>query len=301
MKTVKNRKRKFALGMKIAALCSCLALASVGFASWLVVHEPEDQTVDGAVNVALTSSAELKEIKATPTLGADDADYKAEFVFGRPTKGEAAPIKWLVPEDVEVEDLVEEYTLTFKPQNLPTEAKAVFAFDFDGIVDSVENNTALTTLIQKGYVTLTITIGDAEGSLGTQVTKTFNTTTPFPLVDDLETPAVDESVLTFVVPWEKLSTLQEAGDTASIPFKIEFEWGGTFGGENPYNFYNTLVDPDADAKAGALNVLGEIASLVKGITLDQATGKTEVTGAKDYSYLISIDASIDLGGLEYPD
>ena len=300
MKTVKNRKRKFALGMKIAALCSCLALASVGFASWLVVHEPEDQTVDGAVNVALTSSAELKEIKATPTLGADNDSYAAKFVFGRPKKADAAPIKWLVPEDVEVEDLVEEYKLTFKPQNLPTNAKAVFAFDFDGIVDSVENNTALTTLIQKGYVTLTITIGDAVEFPGVEVvTKTFNTTTPFPLVDDPATDD-DESVLTFIVPWEKLSTLQTAGATASIPFTIEFEWGGTFGGENPYNFYNNLVDPDADAKAGALNVLGEIASLVKGISMDQATGKAEVTGAKDYSYLISIDASIDLGGLEYP-
>lgn len=301
MKTVKNRKRKFALGIKIAALCSCLALASVGFASWLVVHEPEDQTVDGAVNVALTSSAELKDIKATPTLGADNDSYEAKFVFGRPKKADAAPIKWLVPEDVEEQDLLEEYTLTFKPQNLPTEAKAVFAFDFDGIVDSEENNTALTTLIRKGYVTLTITIGDAEGSLGTQVTKTFNTTTPFPLVDDLETPAVDESVLTFVVPWEKLSTLQDAGATASIPFTIEFEWGGKFGGENPYNFYNNLVDPDATKKSEALTILGEIASLVKGISMDQATGKAEVTGAKDYSYLISIDASIDLGGLEYPD
>lgn len=316
MKTVKNRKRKFALGIKIAALCSCLALASVGFASWLVVHEPEDQTADGNVNVALTSSAKLDEMVVTPVLDAAKNPVFSTFIFGRPKKADAVAIKWLVPQDMEIEDLTEVYKLTFKPKNLPVGAKAVFKLDLDAITkeivddETVETvvNDKLTTLISKGYVTLKITIGEDLAGNKFQniapVSMTFNKTNVFPVVDNPETDAVETDTLTYTVPWTVLETIQNSSGTAEIPFKVEFAWGEAFGGINPYNYYNSIDDSEltAEVKQRALNVLAEIASTVKGITLAAAKGEEQAAAnAKAMQYKISIDASIDLSGIAYPD
>lgn len=301
MKTIKNRKRKFAFSMKIIAALSCLAIASVGFASWLVVHEPESTNTAGDVNVALTSAAELVFEKPTPTLG-DVGNGNVEvssFSFGRPAEKGAVDIKWLVPQEVETEDMIEVYTLTFKPQNLPTGTIAKITLDFDAVHATTDGsttnyqdiNTRLAKLISQKYLTLSIQI---DGQT--------------PVVYDEENPLpTTGAVVKYDVSWDDLLAAQTGNESISVNFTIQFAWGDAFGNKNPYVYYNTMEDPTAQDKVDALNVLAEIAALVKGTQLFDEDGDP-VAGA-DYridgadaplSYLVVIDAELDLNNVQYP-
>ena len=48
---MKQRKGKFTLGMKIASILSCIALVSVGFASWWIIRLPSPETKGGSFEV----------------------------------------------------------------------------------------------------------------------------------------------------------------------------------------------------------------------------------------------------------
>ena len=298
MKTVKNRKRKFALGIKIAALCSCLALASVGFASWLVVQDPDAKHNVGDVNVALTAEADLLFEKPAAIKVSDTNLNLNSFSFGRPAT-EEVQIKWLVPQEVETEDMIEEYTLKFKPQNLPTGTVAHVSLDFDAVyatgsgetTNYEDRNTKLATLISKGYLTLTITVG--EGVKAKSV-----------IYDKSNALPVTGGVVNYDVDWDTLYAAQNATEdnakSISLPLTIEFAWGSTFGGDNPYVYYNSLENPTALQKEAALEVLAEIAATIKGLEYEEVkAGTANEVNAKPISYLVVIDAELDLDDVEY--
>ena len=302
MKTVKNRKRKFALGIKIAALCSCLALASVGFASWLVVQDPDATNTAGNVNVALTAEADLIFDKPTPTLGVGNGEYVPKFVFGRPADKGAVAIKWLVPQQVETEDMVEAYSVSYAPLNLPTNTIAHFTLNFDGVTTSVVDgqtnytdvNTRLATLISKGYLTLTVTFGDQTVVYNDAKDGEENFTNALP---------AEGASVTYTVDWATLNAAAlAAGGKGTIDFSIQFAWGSAFDGKNPYVYYNTLENPTAQQKEAALDVLAEIAALVKGLDKDAIKAGTALEpdpNPNALGYLIVIDAELDLKDVEY--
>ena len=271
MQTLKNRKRKFALSVKIIAMLSCLAIASVGFASWLVVHDPNAKDVGGQVNVALTSAAEL-----TLSATAKEADLsvgnvaKAKFSFGRPTT-KTVDIKWLVPQDVDVEDLLEEYSIGYTPSNLPTGTKAKFTLTFAGVVSGGDGNARIAELIADEYLTLTVTFGG--------VSKTYNKTNAFPAGGAVLEHSLDAAAL---------------AAAGTIDLTIQFAWGEKFGNKNPYEYYNGLPHTAGNVTE-ALTTLKLLAAIVKG------TGDYQVAGADaPLSYNVNIDAELDLSGVQYP-
>lgn len=310
MKTVKNRKRKFALGIKIAALCSCLALASVGFASWLVVQDPDAKHNVGDVNVALTAEADLLFEEPAAIKVSDTNLNLNSFSFGRPAT-EEVEIKWLVPQEVATEDMIEEYTLKFKPQNLPKGTVAHVSLDFDAVYKTIsgdttnyaDRNTELATLISKGYLTLTITVGE----VGSAQSVTYDKDNALP---------VTGGVVNYDVDWDTLDAAQKALDVGaqsiSLPLTIQFGWGDAFKltrtideeevtkNWNPYIYYNSLSNPTAEQKIAALEVLAEIAATIKGLDYEQVkAGTANEVNAKPISYLVVIDAELDLSAVTY--
>ena len=75
MKTLKRKNRKLALGVKIASLLSCVAIASVGFAGWIIVGNPSVDVSSGTLNAYTVSESGLTLTKAT--------DATENIVFGK--------------------------------------------------------------------------------------------------------------------------------------------------------------------------------------------------------------------------
>ena len=100
----KTRKIKFTLGMKIASILCCVALVSVGFASWWIVNYPATTAVEaGSFTVY---SVDTKNVKITDVTFYDDesdqtgtavtkdqqgndvANADAEIIFGAPSEAD---------------------------------------------------------------------------------------------------------------------------------------------------------------------------------------------------------------------
>ena len=272
MQTLKNRKRKFALSVKIVAMLSCLAIASVGFASWLVVHEPNTTTNAGDIEVAVTSATKLQLAVGAVKPGEGVVDgYNHKFVFGRPDPKPTTENFWLIPQGVGVESLSAAYKLTYTPENIPDGGKATLKLSFNGVVGGEVDKTKLAALISKGYLTLTVTFGD--------VSKTYNKTNPFPASGLVEV--------------EKELDYEKLQDVTTLDFSITFAWGSAFGGENPENpyvYYNNMAHTNENAEE-ALEVLDEIATLVQGADEDDASD--------DLSYKVTVSAVLDLSNIDH--
>ena len=79
---MKQRKGKFTLGMKIASILSCIALVSVGFASWWIIRLPSPETKGGSFEVYSVDEKKINytDVKFVTEAGAEDTTPK--IIFG---------------------------------------------------------------------------------------------------------------------------------------------------------------------------------------------------------------------------
>lgn len=70
-----------------------------------------------------------------------------------------------------------------------------------------------------------------------------------------------------------LATVDE-NNSATVVVKVSFEWGNKFDNKNPYDFYNTNLNPSEDTITEALNALKEIKKLAGQKFIVTITGKT---------------------------
>ena len=106
---MKTTKRKFSLGVKIASILSCVAVLSVGFASWLIVNVPTEtnntigsfevyEVKEKSVTLAYDWGADSAPDKDGEDNYTDAATTAAKIIFGKPASGTATN-NWLRPED----------------------------------------------------------------------------------------------------------------------------------------------------------------------------------------------------------
>ena len=267
--TMKQRKFKFSLGMKIASILSCIALVSVGFASWWIVQYPTKSTTSqGSFEVYSvgTKKVEISDPVFNPTTDANIA-------FGKQLKdddGNDVVVKWLIAdEEVGVQNLDAQFTFNVSMKDVTdkeeggTEEKlssehlnkylSEITFTLDDIVGSTgADSTALQAAITAGYIT------------GPTVTysyvKTGESTVLKSGSDDWTDQKIDFSIDTSAASCSQIT----------VTVTITFAWGSTFGGTNPYVYYN--------GQTYSQTVAGNAQTALKGLyDLNGTKYKVEIT------------------------
>lgn len=205
--------KKFSLGVKIASILSCVAVLSVGFASWLIVNLPTEtndtigsfevyEVVDNSVTLAYDWGADGEGDFVKNDQGDDTTTYTekaqaaAKITFGKPASS-SVQNPWLrAGSDVQNEKLTATVKVTIGNYNeLTSFSASIDASVFSGISTLVGTPTV-------SYKTTEGTNADTDGTIGV-------------LSKDELTAAAGVVVVEFT-----------------------FSWGTAFGGNNPYDYYN---------------------------------------------------------------
>ena len=250
---------KFSLGMKIAAILSCLAIVSMGFASWWIVKTPEETTV-GDFTVY---EADVKRIK----FDVKDINNGSapNIVFGKPTNPTSGG--WLIPgADVATEDL--QATIVFDVYVADESDSGAITADTSTTLDTLLSNItvnfapnetiaqALNNAIKNKYITApvidaTYTYEGAAAAVDTVEAKTYTYDS-----DDLS--KAGGATLTIAAP---------AQTKITVTLTITFDWGDAFKATindttdnyNPHIYYNNLTNNPTDEQIvqakNALNAL----------------------------------------------
>ena len=231
---MKQRKFKFSLGMKIASILSCIALVSVGFATWWIVQLPEPAPLEEGSFTVYT--VDTKNIKIENLAFSDVTPARnpvvssSRIIFGK-TSGVTE--NWLLARDIEEQNLTA--TITFdvnlydnyeegKTNSLGTGAIK----DYVGNINLLFSPTATTNLdnaINDGYIT------------APKITYSYGTGN----TDSVDYNSGDTTLA--------ISMEGATGNTVAVTVTIVFGWGEAFDDDgtadedatdnlNPYVFYN---------------------------------------------------------------
>lgn len=229
-------KRKYLL--PIIATCMAVAVLAVGFAGWLITGYNADGTAQGNFVTYDVSNNYFTVTIDAKTDGTPE-DTAGEIVFGRPA-GDPSPTAWLEYEDVEVEDLTANFTVTIRPDvefdtdTVPQRDVAAVLGTDKVVVTLAPLPEAYTNAKTAGYVgavTMAATNGTYDGDALT-----------------LELPA---NAFTITADGE------DANKTATCAITVTFSWG-TNG--NPYTYYNSLTNEKPNREA-ATKLLEEVYKL----------------------------------------
>ena len=220
-KTLKKfRKVRLSLSMKIISLLSCIALVSMGFASWWIIKIDTGTTMGSFV----TYQVEEKNIHIDGFSALIDADSHPDIVFGAPA---GSVNGWL---QVHNETKVEAMSFTYT-YDLWAEGEDVRAL-VDSVVLTLTPTQTVAANLQKavarGYIknpTVSGSIGSANATPGTFDGTDIEVT--FDITDQSTTKSV---------------TKDTGSETAvQVSVTVTFEWGAAFGNSNPYTYFNTLT------------------------------------------------------------
>ena len=213
---MKKTTKKLSLGMKIASILACLALVSVGFASWWIVQLPDPvEYNEGSFTVYSVDTKNIKienlEFANTPA-----GESSSTIIFGK-TSGVTQ--KWLLAEDIDDQNLTATFSfdVNLYDNYKEDEVNDLGTGAINSYVDEITLDflpTGIDNAISNGYITapkITYTYGTNNTG-----TKTYSSGTT--------TLSIDMAGAT--------------SNTAHVTVTIEFDWGATFGGQNPYEFYN---------------------------------------------------------------
>lgn len=230
------KKMKFSLGMKIVSLLSCVALVSMGFASWWIVQTPEEQYREGDFTVY---TVEEKHVTFS-----DVAITNSTIVFGTPT--DTSITKWLIPSPT-VQTQVLQTELSFTTTVTETTP------NLDVLLDSINIEFDMSSIMTNFAAAIT------EGVLGTPVL-----TASYALGDS--TDYTDVTGITFdTTDYKTVITVPaQANATMKIKVGLQFVWGYT-DGKNPYTYYNaqTYTTGLASAAAADLTALAKLGTGAK--------------------------------------
>ena len=284
----KARKIKFTLGMKIASILCCVALVSVGFASWWIVEFPQAQQFSAGSfevydvttkRIAINNIKFLDDVNDTTAtavnLETPDADIEdAKIVYGKPTEaqktahftGTKTDKGWLGATDVDDEDLstILQFDVAVADNEsgdkLSTYVQTItVTLDAEDIFGTINNGVAAPKMSYK----IGTTASDAFGGEVTYTKETSNA----PLVLDIPSSAFGD------------------GATVTVQIKLDFGWSYTSDQSNvtinPYLHYNEQ-DYDGDlanelTKADNSGILDKIYALNNAkydITISTTPGRT---------------------------
>lgn len=255
---MKQKKFKFSLGLKIATILSCVALVSMGFASWWIVSIKNN---DGAQAGSFTVyEVEEKEVEVTV-----DSWENETIVYGTSKKTPATTPTWLLAADSGMlpENLVA--TLTFTVSATENLDKLIGNVDVT-FVPNTDSKTMFDNAIAAGYISAPV------------INASYKTATAATATDIYSDPATQNKDFTYNSSELKVSLPAEALVDGSVTVTVTFNfgWGAMTNGENPYDYFNTTtydeeysndnftfagINGDKTNKAAALNMLATVKNL----------------------------------------
>ena len=219
---MRQRKKasKLSLSVKLISILACVAVMSVGFASWLIVGVPETTTLaDGSFEV-------YNVVDKTVTMS-NESFTNSLIKFGKPT--ENASTGWLVADgNVAVANLKATYTATYSA----------------AAGDSVKINEAMSKVTVALASNTTLNSAITNGYLGAPLVFVY-------LDDVLQNTEVADQTYDNGFSYDAVMPAE-----SSVTLKVEFvfSFGEKFGNENPYTYFNTLeagAKPDGSDKTNA--------------------------------------------------
>lgn len=203
----------------VLCLLATFALASVGFASWILTNP--NAAVTG------TTTGDFTVYNAVDKSVSVEVEFTNEtFVFGSPVDQNEFANPWLTMDGLSTDVLSTTITLTVSNYESLSDAGLTVEI-YDVFADS-----KLKAAIDGEYIQCKSgSFSDTEKTL----------TLP------------DESTVKAYTLTKTISKSEITAGSGTVSFNLTFDWGVTFGEENPYNYYNAL---DYDASASTeLNAL----------------------------------------------
>lgn len=243
---MKKTTKKLSLGMKIASILACLAIVSVGFASWWIVNYPKPvEYTDGSFEVYGVETKNIYFDNMTWGTGKDDA----LIIFGYPTgattnKGWFGYSKWTEQntDGVKEEDMTAVFNFTLKMDdesetinNYMDVVTVTFTPVYDGFAALV-NDTK--------YIAAPVIEYSLDGGTSWETGATYN-----------------GGATTFDIETETMT-----GSFQNIKLRFTFGWGEYFNDEttqenlNPFDFFNGQ-DYSVDLAGEAQEVMVAIKAL----------------------------------------
>lgn len=273
-KAMKNFKKvRLSLGMKIIALLSCVALLSMGFASWWIVKLDTPSASSGSFEAYGVVTQEV-------TIGAFAFDNDTSTIkFGYPDGYTRTQSDWLIPQTTTATSTapVQKEVLSTKvgiiisvnDNNADVEDASLSDLLNTATIDfTLGNESAFEKAVKDGYITLNVsyTVSDvtAENGKGSTSKLATEATTSYNFTADTENTGTKISM--------PISFANANVTKVYVELTITFGWGDHFAKDganvNPYTFYNskTSSDPIAEGSAtkwadDAVTALGVIATL----------------------------------------
>lgn len=272
----------------VVGLLMFVSLISVGFASWIISTSTEKEA-EGSFTVEEVVDARLGiEYKwVTPVYGdtsdpsnitgyTEDADAN-NIHFGSP-KNMNTSGAWLTNTD-EKEEILDVYLqITFTNLRgsgykldgaITLDYKAKNTVEDNEETDEDETENPFNELGSE-YVKFAETNLDTKTNL-VKIYLVSNTVIP-----EGQTESVTTYYLSSTEDYAEnkvLATVDE-NNSATVVVKVSFEWGSKFENKNPYDFYNTNLDPSEATITEAINALKEIKKLAGQKFIVTITGKT---------------------------
>ena len=268
---MKQKKFKFSLGLKIASILSCLALVSMGFASWWIININNN---DGAKTGSFTVY-DVTEKNVTVTV---DSWTTPDIVYGASTKDDpVTTATWLVKNDEEMADesLVATLTFTVSSDTNLNELIQPVSVTF---VPNEATKTAFDNAITAGYIAAPIV---------TASYKVNNEGEPVDIYSDPEGQVKEftydkeaDGGLTIALPDAAM-----ANKSVTVTMTFTFDWGSMTGGENPYDYFNTKSATAAYEDADIYNGSNKNAALAM-------LGAVDALGADGFGYNVTVNAAV---------
>lgn len=192
----------------VLCLLATFALASIGFASWVLTNP--DVTVTG------TTQGDFTVYDATDKSVSVSASFSnTGFVFGAPVTPETGGTPWLTTESMSPDVL--KITVTLTVTNYSSLSDSGLTVKVYLYPNPTLEKTGLQTAIEKNYISCK--------------TGTFST-------QDIKIGSDTKSayVLSINIPKSKIKQIEDSV-VGTATFDLEFEWGTLFEKTNPFNYY----------------------------------------------------------------
>lgn len=208
-------KRNFSIGIKIASILSAVAILSVGFASWLIVNAPNDQTyVDGSFTV------EAVEMKSATISAITASDSSVVFGKGAAPSGEGVTnYGWLKATDVGADDLSASFSFTLTSKDGKTPSELALKDVLKKLTIVLDTPDEFDTAVASGV----LGAPTVEYSYGENKTGSSSTLTDGKVTLEIDLSAVTETSI-------------------DVTLDLTFAWG-TNG--NPFTYYNAQEYTDS--------------------------------------------------------
>lgn len=212
----------------VLCLLATFALASIGFASWVLTNP--DVTVTG------TTQGDFTVYDATDASVSVGAQFSANgFVFGAPVTPKTGGTPWLTATEMSTDLLTVKVTLTVT--NYASLSDAGLTIKVYPTLNDEEDTTKLKSAIEEKYILCSSTEQFASENI-----------------------SIDGESKSAYVLTKTITKTEIVNGSGTVSFDLTFAWGEVFGKQNPFNYYydksyDASVATDLNKLYAALNGL----------------------------------------------